>query len=134
MRIGDLAKETNCHVETIRYYHKVGLLFSAEKLQNGYGHYSKKHLAHLRLIRRAKKLGFSQSEISELVMLAETQQESCSSVHALTQAQLKNVVDRINELNQIKEALEVLLVSCNNNTLDTCPTLTELLGAESSSK
>lgn len=130
MKIGELAKETNCHVETIRYYQKVGLLFSAEKLPNGYGYYSKKHLAHLRLIRRAKKLGFSQREISEMVTLAESQQESCSSVHALTQAQLKNVVGRISELNQIKEALEVLLVSCDNNTLDNCPTLTELLGAE----
>lgn len=127
MKIGELAKITNCHVETIRYYHKIGLLFKAEKMANGYGRYSEKHLAHLRLIRRAKGLGFSQSQMSELVKLAKRRTESCDSVHTLTTRQLQNVKNKIQALEEIKTALTTLLIACENNTLDDCPALTELL-------
>ena len=132
MKIGELAKLTNCHVETIRYYHKIGLLFKAERMANGYGFYSKRHLAHLRLIRSAKDLGFTQKEMIELVSLAEGREESCNRVHSLTERQLNNVMERISALEEIKNALTVLLTSCKNNTLDECPALTELLGEPAS--
>ncbi len=128
MRIGELAKLTNCHVETIRYYHNAGLLFKARKMANGYGDYSKKHLAHLRLIRSAKDLGFTQKEMIELVSLANSREESCDKVHSLTERQLVNVMARISALEEIKSALTILLKSCENNALDECPALTELLG------
>jgi DNA-binding transcriptional MerR regulator len=96
-------------------------------MANGYGDYSKKHLAHLRLIRSAKDLGFTQKEMIELVSLAEGREESCDRVHSLTGRQLANVIERISALEKIKSALTVLLTSCENNTLNECPALTELL-------
>ena len=131
MKIGELAKKTDCHVETIRYYQKVGLLVKASRLPNGYGDYTEQHRAQLTLIRRAKDLGFSQKEMSELVELARSPRESCASVRDLTQRQLLNVQDRIRALDQIKGALETMMSSCDENTLDECPTLIELLGAKS---
>ncbi|NIP23547.1 MAG: MerR family DNA-binding transcriptional regulator [Phycisphaerae bacterium] len=37
MKIGALAKAVDCHVETVRYYEKQGLLPPAKKSANGYG-------------------------------------------------------------------------------------------------
>lgn len=131
MKIGELAKKTGCHAETIRYYQKVGLLKKVDIQPNGYGDYSEEHLAHLKLIRRAKELGFSQKEMLELVELARSPRDSCANVRALTQRQLVRVHDRLRALDQIKAALETMMSSCDKNTLDECPTLTDLLGANS---
>jgi len=69
MQIGQLAKTVNCHIETIRYYEKIGLLSPAERQPNGYRIYTQTHLSHLRLIRRARSLGFTQDEVRDLVEL-----------------------------------------------------------------
>lgn len=131
MKIGELAEKTGCHVETIRYYQKVGLLKKPNTLPNGYGDYAEHHLAHLKLIRRAKELGFSQKEMFELVELARSPKNSCASVRDLTQKQLLNVESRTRALDEIKGALETMMSSCDKNTLDQCPTLTELLDVNS---
>ena len=68
MKIGELAKQTNCTVETIRYYEKVGLLPAAMRNQeNNYRFYGKKHLEHLLFIRRCRALAMTHEEIQQLL-------------------------------------------------------------------
>jgi len=130
MRIGELAKATNCHAETIRYYHKVNLLFPPEKMANGYGRYTDKHLAHLRLLRRSKELGFSQAEMRELIRLANDSSDSCSNIHELTVKQIDEIDRKICDLEKIKIALIVLRTACEKNAIAECPALTDMLGFE----
>ena len=126
MKIGQLAKAVQCHVETVRYYEKQGLLPPAKKLSNGYGEYSNDHLQVLRLIRHAKSLGFSQSQIRQLVQLASERTEVCRDVYQVTQEQLKVVDDKLSELSKIKESLVRLSEACKNNRDNSCPILKEL--------
>ena len=89
MKIGALAKSAGCHVETVRYYEKEGLLPPSAKLANGYSEYADLHLKLLLLIRHAKDFGFTQKQIRELVQLATSQNSPCEEVHQLTLAQLE---------------------------------------------
>jgi DNA-binding transcriptional MerR regulator len=98
MRIGLLAKSANCHVETVRYYEKEGLIPPANKAPNGYGMYSDSHLKVLRLIRNAKILGYSQIQIRELSQLALLQNRVCNEVYQLTKSQLITIDQKLKDL------------------------------------
>ena len=65
--IGRLAEAAGVHVETIRYYERRGLLAPPARTASGYRIYADDDLALLQLIARGKALGFTLSEIGELV-------------------------------------------------------------------
>ncbi len=127
MKIGKLAKTVDCHVETVRYYEKQGLLPPAKKSANGYGNYSENHLRLLRLIRHAKGLGFSQTQVRQLVQLASGREGACDDVHELTLEQLHVVDSKLRELSKMKEALVRFSKACEENQDKDCPVLDELV-------
>lgn len=65
MRISELAKQSGFSIDTIRFYEKQGLLDDThfERLPNNYRRYNDAALDRLTLIRWAKLLGFTLSEI-----------------------------------------------------------------------
>ena len=126
MRIGSIAKSVGCHVETIRYYEKVGLIPPAAREPNGYGRYTIEHLRLLRLIRHARDLGFSQDQIRNLSHLASHQDNACEEVHRLTKDQLTVIDEKMAHLRRMKKDLQALSRSCENNKQDSCPALQRL--------
>ena len=64
--IGRLAELAGVHVETIRYYEKRGLLDPPSRSAAGYRLYDEADLWRLEFIARAKQLGFTLAEITEL--------------------------------------------------------------------
>jgi DNA-binding transcriptional MerR regulator len=127
MKIGKLAKSVDCHVETVRYYEKQGLLPPANKSANGYGEYSDNHLQLLRLIRHAKGLGFSQPQVRQLVRLATKGEDACDDVLSLTREQMGVVDWKLQELSRMKKALIRLSRACEENRDNDCPLLEELI-------
>lgn len=127
MKIGYLAKAIGCHVETVRYYEKEGLIPPAIKMANGYGDYSETHLKLLRLIRHAKSLGFSQQSVRELVELATNEGGACAEVHQLTNKQLDVVRHRLAGLRKMQKNLERLSTACEQNEQENCPVLEQLI-------
>ena len=130
MRIGALAKSVGCHVETVRYYEKEGLLPPAAKAPNGYGVYSDTHLKVLRLVRHAKGLGFSQSQIRELVQLAINQDNPCDDVYRLTETQRAIIDAKLRELQHMRSVLERLSAACQKNEHGDCPVLDYLVSGD----
>jgi MerR family mercuric resistance operon transcriptional regulator len=67
--IGQLASAAGVNVETIRYYERRGLLRQPPRPRSGDGYrrYSDDDLARLLLVARAKRLGFTLSEIAALI-------------------------------------------------------------------
>jgi DNA-binding transcriptional MerR regulator len=126
MRIGTLAKSVNCHVETVRYYEKEGLIPPAKRAPNGYGMYSDSHLKVLRLIRNAKNLGFSQIQIRELSQLTLLQNPACNEVYQLTKNQLVTIDQKLKDLNVMRKVLKSLSVTCEQNSNANCPVLEQL--------
>jgi MerR family mercuric resistance operon transcriptional regulator len=65
-------------------------------------------------IQRAKRVGFTLSEIEELLMLDE--KANCDEASQLAQQKLKLVTEKINELIQIKHVLQTYVADCEDNT------------------
>lgn len=126
MQIGTLAKSVDCHVETVRYYEKEGLIPPAVKTANGYGIYSEIHLKVLRLVRNAKNLGFSQTQVRELSHLALIQNHSCNEVYQLTKLQLVTIDQKLKDLKLMRKTLKSLSITCEQNSNDDCPMLERL--------
>ena len=59
MRIGAAAAASGCHIETIRYYERIGLLPHPARSVSGYREYLPEEVDRLRFITRGRELGFS---------------------------------------------------------------------------
>ncbi len=127
MRIGELATECNCPVETIRYYEKVGLLPAPVRRANGYRSYDEIHQKWLQFILRSRELGFSQNEVRRLTDLAHQQQPACAKVHELLEEHVSDVRRRVRELERMERALVRLKAQCHDGTLHDCPVIDELM-------
>lgn len=62
----ELAELANTTVNTVRHYHRVGLLDQPERRYNGYKQYEVRHLVRLLRIRRLAELGVPLSQMHEL--------------------------------------------------------------------
>ncbi|GAD65023.1 MerR family transcriptional regulator, partial [Aquipseudomonas alcaligenes] len=56
MKIGELGKQADCQVETIRYYEREGLLPVPGRSEGNYRVYGKEHLERLVFIRNCRTL------------------------------------------------------------------------------
>ena len=127
MRIGELATNCNCPVETIRYYEKIGLLPAPARHANGYRSYDESHQKWLQFILRSRELGFSQDEVRRLTDLAHQQRPACAEVHELLEQHVRDVQKRVRELQRLERALVRLKAQCHDGTLHECPVIDELM-------
>src|SRR5438128_2434299 len=93
--IGALARSAGVSVETVRYYERRGLLHQPSR-GAGYRQYSGDDLARLQLVRRAKDLGFTLTEIRELLGAAAS--GSADDVLAAARAKLDEVGESMRTL------------------------------------
>jgi len=113
MRIGELSKQTGFQIETLRYYEKQGLLEPVARTESGYREYDEESLLQLRFIQQAKSVGFSLSEISELLTLrVERDQHSCGDVKLIAEQKLQQIESKIKELHKMRKALHKITDAC----------------------
>ena len=120
MRIGELAKATGTKAETIRYYEREGILPAADRTESNYRDYSDQHQATLSFVRRARGLGFSMSQVKELLTLSDHEDKSCSDVDQLVRQQVKEVNRKIENLIVLRDELIQMLQSCEASRIGDC--------------
>jgi len=69
LTIGRLAKQVSIGIETIRFYERQGLIEPPPRTDSNYRVYPEEEVNRLRFIKRAKNLGFTLSEIKELLFI-----------------------------------------------------------------
>ena len=129
MNIGQLAKLAGVGIDTIRYYEKEAVLPKPQRLGSGAGYrrYTEADVARLEFIRRAKALGFSLTEITDLLALSGNAQADMSSVKAAVRQHLQIVKTKLAELERIRSGLEALINICpGQGEVKTCPILAAL--------
>ena len=124
--IGSVAKEAGVSVDTIRFYEKSGLLPAAPRRDSGYRDYPEETARRLAFIRNAREIGFTLSEIGELLLLRQEVQNPCERVRELAMAKLGTVRERIRNLREIEGQLEALVEACTDQTPPECPLLDRL--------
>lgn len=117
--INMVAQKVGIGIETIRYYQRIGLIEKPEKPLSGYRVYSEDTITSLLFIQRAKELGFSLSEISNLLALGDNR---CLETKELAAHKLKIINSKLHDLQAIATTLEKLIQSCeSNSTYQGCP-------------
>jgi MerR family copper efflux transcriptional regulator len=112
MRIGELAERTGVSVQTVRYYERRGLLPKPDRTTSGYRAYDTGDLQRLGFILRAKTLGFTLSEIAELLDLRVDPHSTADDVRRRAREKIADVEARMRDLRQIRRVLSRLVESC----------------------
>ncbi|HHT9113217.1 MAG: Hg(II)-responsive transcriptional regulator [Planctomycetes bacterium] len=126
LTIGQLAKETGTHVETIRYYERRGLIAEPPRRASGYREFPPEYVERIRFIKRAQTLGFTLREISELLALADGN-PACKDIRKFAEEKVEDIETRIHDLQKIKEVLHELIKKClSKGKLTSCPIIESL--------
>lgn len=123
LTIGTLAKASRVHLETVRYYERIGLMPRPSRTASNYRSYGPEHVERLSFIRRAREIGFSIGEIKELLALAEPGRASCAEVQTLTAIHLGEVRAKIADLRNLEAILAGALERCFAGSTPACPVL-----------
>lgn len=127
LTIGQLAKEANVHVETVRYYERRGLLAAAGRRSSGYRQYAADAVGRIRFIKRAQELGFSLHEIAELLSLRVEAQTACTEVKQRAEAKVAEIEQKLEALQRMRQVLLELLQHCDmEEPTGECPILAAL--------
>lgn len=115
--ISVLSKETGVGIETIRYYEKNGVLPKAKRLQSGYRIYDEEAIKRLKFIKHAKSLGFTLKEITGLLNIHSAPGANCHTVKNIALDKIKDVEQKINDLEKIKSTLLKVSNLCPKNAV-----------------
>ena len=126
--IGQAAEQSGVSAKMIRYYESIGLLRPASRSAANYRSYDHVAIGTLRFTARARRLGFSVSEIARLLALWQEPARSSADVKALALQHVAELEQRIAALQGMREAIADLATRCHGDGRPECPILDELSG------
>ncbi len=112
MKIGEVAKAAGIGIDAIRFYEREGLIPEPARRPAGYRMYSPDVVLSLRFIKRAKELGFSLKEISELLSLERNPKATAGDVKRRAEQKLTDLEERSRSLQRMRQALRKLMEQC----------------------
>ena len=124
MKINELSKQSGIHLETIRYYEKMGLMPEPKRLANGYRDYDEASLKQLKFIKTCRALDFSLAEIKFFNEMKTQQSQHCE-VDSMLAKHLVSVEEKIAELTEIKHFLQSLITEDDHQAAD-CKAMAQL--------
>ena len=129
--IGQVATHAEVHVETIRYYQRIGLIAEPLRPLGGIRRYDGNAVARLRFIKRSQELGFTLDEVRNLLTLEDGQ--SCRETRLMAEKKLTIIEQRLADLARMRKTLKALIVECTSgNRPRSCPIIATLSGSAQS--
>ncbi len=133
LTISKLASRGDVNVTTIRYYERRGLLPKPSRTASGYRLYADDVVRRLRFIKQAQLLGFSLTEIQDLLSLRMQPDTTCADIRLLAKEKIAAVDRKISDLHRIRSALTKLSSACRGKgPTSECPILDALERTEDS--
>jgi MerR family transcriptional regulator, mercuric resistance operon regulatory protein len=126
LSIGTLSRRTGVHIETVRYYEKIGLLPPPPRTEGGHRLYSDDQLKRMTFIRRSRELGFTLDEIRNLLGLVEGGY-TCGEVRNAALTHLKDIRRKIADLRRMERTLAETAARCEGGDAPECPIMDALL-------
>lgn len=109
LRSGDLARITGVSADTLRHYERIGILPTSQRTDGGYRIFPPSAVERVQLTRRALQLGFSLSEISEIVRIRDDGGIPCHRVLTLTEQKLRLLEQQIRDLRRAQVYMRKLV-------------------------
>lgn len=125
LTIGAFAQTASVNVETIRFYQRKGLLPEPAKPYGSIRRYGAADVARIRFVKSAQRLGFSLSEVAQLLRLEDGTQ--CCEVANIGVQRLADVCAKLRDLARMEEVLSRLVGECRGRgELVSCPLIASL--------
>jgi MerR family mercuric resistance operon transcriptional regulator len=112
LTIGKLAELAGVGVETVRFYQRKGLLREPKAI-GAFRIYSEDDAQRIIFIKKAQELGFTLSEVKELLELNTKARVTCGTVKSKTELKVKEIDQKIADLQKMKSSLEKLACACD---------------------
>ena len=108
--VTELANHSSATPHAVRYYTRMGLLKPVRHPDNGYRLYAPRDIAALKFIRQAKMLGYTLSEIREILHDAEMGNSPCPRVREIIEKRIMETRSKLEELKVLQERMENALM------------------------
>jgi DNA-binding transcriptional MerR regulator len=113
MRISEIAAQLGVAPSTVRYYERIGLIPSPPRTESGYRTYDDEAAARLLFVTRAKRIGLSLEQISEVLPIWNG--VNCAATHdeivLLIDTKRTEVLERMRELQRFAEQLDEVRIA-----------------------
>ena len=120
--IGRVAEAAGVGVETIRFYERRGLIAQPTPVKTSFREYPESAANRIRFIKRAQELGFTLSEVAELLSLSEKSGATRKSVKELAAKKLLLIREKLEDLRHMEVTLSKLVEDCSGKgPLEGCP-------------
>src|SRR5438105_11500916 len=119
MRVGEAAARAGVNIETLRYYERRGLLPEPDREPSGHRRYDEESVRFLRAIKEAQALGFTLSEIADVLVAARRSGKPSEALRVRMAAKIDEIDMRIAGLRRMREEL-ARVVGCACESLDHC--------------
>lgn len=105
LKVNELAKRSGVSVHTVRYYIRSGLLVPVKTQENKYRLFTAEDVNRLKFISTAKLLGFTLSDIQQILSHAQAGESPCSEVRVLIQQRMQEVERKIHDMQQLQQRM-----------------------------
>jgi MerR family copper efflux transcriptional regulator len=126
INIGQASLASGVSAKMIRHYESLGLIAGVARSDSGYRRYDDTTLHQLRFIRRARDLGFSTTEIAELLALWRNKRRPSAEVKRIALDHATDLGRRIAHMQAMQRTLENLAHCCAGDERPDCPILDDL--------
>jgi len=126
MNIGKAAAASGVSAKMIRYYESNGLIPPASRTEAGYRSYAENDVKTLCFIKRARDLGFSVTQMSELIALWRDQSRASADVKRLALEHVEALERKAQEIYEMSRALRHLAENCHGDARPDCPIINSL--------
>ena len=128
MQIGIVAKKIGVSIDAIRFYERNALLPRPPRTEGGFRRYGESDVERLGFIRRVQNLGFTLSEVRDLLELRQSRLQPCAPVRRRLEQKLADMRKKLSDLQKLEHELRLALRSCNKEMRKRsarCPLLKE---------
>jgi MerR family transcriptional regulator, redox-sensitive transcriptional activator SoxR len=119
LTISQVARQVQLRSSAIRYYERIGLLPVAERI-NGQRRYDRAVLYRLALIRSARELGFTLTEIQRLFFGFRRNSRPSERWRTLSAKKLVELDHLMNDIKTVRSVIRGLMTKCRCDTLEQC--------------
>lgn len=126
LNIGQAARISGISAKMIRYYESMGIFAPSTRNASGYRQYSEQDLHALHFIRSARDLGFSLSQIADLMALWRDTHRASAEVKRLALDHIRELERKAATLQQMADTLKNLAEHCQGDSRPDCPILSGL--------
>ena len=108
-KIGEVAKQSDVAVETLRFYESRGLIEPAGRTASGYRLYDDSVFERLAFVKKSQAVGFTLDQIAWIIAEARKGRRPCVEVREMAREQLEELDGKLAELRRYRRELKQTL-------------------------